>query len=233
MKRALPVFISIFIVVCGFASYNAVRPEIYFTDGETLSFVHTIQNGTKTYSDVKILSVETQDGRTTITAKEDRLNDQHKFTLSFRKRYWCDSVNWCVDALSHLSIPLVYSSNFTVDLDSDSLVYPFRMKAGDTLPPAFAKEIIHSGGDNERSMRYINRKVMREESITIAGETMKAFVIESRLIHHALTDYGQLGKIPYDKEYKHTEWFVPSKGVVKSRSESDEGVNTAELTAWK
>lgn len=203
-------------------TFFTVRPEPYFTRGNTLSYTITQENGATSYSDVLVKRIETWNGQTVIYAHDNRLNDQRKSTFSYSLHFYNDTTNWCVDALNHLNCPLVYSSTGVV-LQGDSLVYPYRMKMGDTLPPAAASELIRGVSVNERRVKFINRKVTATESVTIGGTAMQSFRIECKMISTSITDYGSLGKIPTETIYEFTEWFVPSKGVVKSVSKSGSG----------
>lgn len=226
MRRFLPLFVlPVFVLVLSF-SFAAVRPDGYFTKGNKLTFTITSENGAKSYAVVKISSVIPRDRTIEIDARDDRENDQHKSTFTYRLQFFSDSLNWCASALNHLSIPLVYSSNFIVGLRSDSLVYPYAMKTGDTLRHASASELING---NERFVTIHSRKVAATETVSVAGEALQAFRIEGSMTKGGVTDYGALGKIPNETKYTFTEWFVPSKGVVKSELKSATGVTSTVL----
>jgi hypothetical protein len=212
--------------ISSFTLIGALHPEMYLSKGNDLSFMITSENGAVSYSVITIETITRNNGLQKIYATNNAQNDQHKNTLSYRMTYYCDSVNWSVDALNHLNIPLVYSSNFIVSLRGDSLIYPFNMKVGDTLRQASGSELIYGSGNNERYVIINSRKVAANENIAVGGEILSAFRIESAMIKGSVTDYGALGKIPTKAEYKFREWFVPSKGVVKSELTSGTGTTT-------
>ena len=225
MQKAVILFL-ILLSVCT-ASFNTisyVRPEFYFTRGSEITYAVTSGDGATGYCVITIESLTERNGGTTIFAKNQVQNDQHRNTLRYRMTYYCDSVNWYVDPLNHLDIPLEYSS--IVSLRSDSLVYPYRMKAGDILPAASGSELIYGTANNERYVLVNNRKVVASESVAAGGEMMQAFRIESVLIKGSVADHGVLSKIPTETEYSFTEWFVPSKGVVKSEIKTNTGTTT-------
>lgn len=213
------------IVACitafGFSASFAVRPEMYFVKNQ-IPFKITSENGAVSFSDVQVKDVIADGNVTRIFALDKRKDDQGKSTFTYRLNFFSDSVNWCVDALNHLSIPEVYSSNFIVSLRSDSLIYPYAMKVGDTLRHASGSELMYAYS-NERYVLVQKRKVVASESITVAGETLQAFRIEGIIIKGSVTDYGDFGKIPSETTCDFIEWFVPSKGVVKSEVKSKTG----------
>jgi hypothetical protein len=230
MQRFIPFLLAaIALGAVSFASTVLVRPESYFEKGSKLNFSITSENGAKSYSVVKIKSVIDRGSITEIYAEDQREDDLHKSTLGYRLTYFSDSLSWCADAFNHLNIPLAYSSNFFLVLESDSLVYPYAMKVGDTLRPASASEKIGATDPNERYVRIINRKVVATEKVAFGGQNHDAFRIEAVLFKGSSTNYGALGKIPNETKYTFTEWFVPSKGVVKSELKSATGVTTAVL----
>jgi hypothetical protein len=208
------------LIFLGFSVAGIVQPDSYFHQGAKIEFRITADNGAKSYSEIQIKDVLVQNGRTIITAQDQRKDDQGKTTLVYRMRYIADSTNWCVSALNHLNSSMLYSSNNIPVLKSDSLVYPYAMKAGDTLLPAKASEVV---SNTTRSIEFLHRKVVGVESVTVGGESLSAFRITCTMNTHSLVDYGGLGAINTDLSYEYTEWFVPSKGIVKSERISQTG----------
>jgi hypothetical protein len=204
-----------------------------FTKGATLTYAITSENGTLSYSEVNVRSVDGKGNAYTIYAHDNRLDDQRRSTFSYRQHYYSDSLNWCVDALNHLNCPIVYSSNYITELESDSLVYPYAMKVGDTLRGAAASELMRGSVTNMRAIRFSSRKVTAAEPIGIGGEQLQAFRIECKVTSTTIADYGALGKIPTETAYDLTEWFVPSKGVVKKVIRSATGETTTVLQGTK
>lgn len=224
MRRFVPFVLSIIaLTTFSFSFAIVVRPEGYFTKGNKLTFSITSENGAKSYSVVKITDVIPRGTTTEIDARDDRQDDQRRNTLPYRLAFFSDSLSWAASALNHLNIPVVYSSNFIVSLRSDSLVYPYGMKVGDTLRPSSASELING---SERFVIINGRKVAASENVSFGGEVAQAFRIESNMRKGSITDYGALGKIPSETMYTLVEWFVPSKGIVKSELKSATGVTT-------
>lgn len=231
MRRFVPFFLFAgATLLLGFSFGIAVRPESYFTKGNKLNFSITSENGAKSYSVVKITDVIPRGTITEIDGRDDRQDDQRKNTLPYRMAYFSDSLHWSASALNHLNIPVVYSSNFIVSLRSDSLVYPYAMKVGDTLLPSSASELING---SERYVIINGRKVAALENVAFGGETVQAFRIESTMRKGSIADYGALGKIPSETKYEFVEWFVLSRGVVKSELKSTTGVTTMLLESVK
>ncbi len=216
------------ILLLGFSAQIVVRPEVYFAKRNVVQFQITSENGAVSYSKVDIETVLDYGSQVKITANDNRFNDQHNSTFSYRMNFSSDSLNWCVHAINHVNTPVVYSSNYILVLTGDSLVYPYAMKVGDTLLPAWAAETkMHTA--NMRKVQFTGRKVVATESIGISGEQLQAFRIECKLTSTSVADYGALGLIPTEVTYDFTEWFVPSKGVVKSTLKSKTGVTTTLL----
>lgn len=231
MKRLIPIFLFLIggIALC-FSLLVSDRPRAFFKEGNKITYTITAENGAKSYSVISIQSVTAKgSSSTSIFAKDQRQDDQRKSTFQYRLTYYSDSLHWAVDALNHLNIPMAYSSNYFVDLKSDSLVYPYNMKVGDTLLPASGSEILSGTLKNERHIQFLNRKVAAQENVMVNGESLQAFRIECRTISKSIADYGALGKIPTETIYTFTEWFVPSKGIVKSESKSNTGVTRWEM----
>lgn len=227
------VVISSAMVCLGFFALEYQRPEAYFTKGNVITFMITSENGAVSYSEVLVKSVDASGSTTSITAYDNRLNDQRNSTFQYRLNFYSDSLNWCVDAINHLNCRTAYSSNYFVDLTSDSLVYPYAMKIGDTLQPASASEIIRGSGQSERHVKFITRKVMASEAVGAGGETMQAWRIECKMITTNIADYGALGKIPTETTSDYIEWFVPSKGIVMSVIKTKTGETRSVLQGVK
>jgi hypothetical protein len=225
----------LFISLTGFSFtiLSVVRPEPFLKKSNKITYAITSENGSKSYSEITIQSVTENKGQTLILARDQRLNEEHNTTFSYRMSYYSDTVNWCADALNYLNAREIYSSNLMVELTSDSLVYPLNMKVGDTLPGASASEIMRGTYSNERHIRFQNRKVTVVENVACGGETVPAFRIECTMTYQTVSDYGALGKIPITSESTLTEWFVPAKGVVKSEIKSKTGVTTTLLEGTK
>lgn len=225
-KGALPFLALLTIFVLSFTGALSVRPEPYFTDSNKIKFTLTSENGSVSYSEVLIDKVEVNERTTNIYGKDMRLDDQHRNTFTYRANFCADSLHWYVEASNHLGCPLVYSSNYIVDLTSQLLGYPYSMSVGDTLQPAYAIEIVKGAAQYERQVRFINRKVMAAESVFIGNVSYQAFRIECKMVNISVADYGVLGKIPTQIENTFVEWFVPSKGVVKSERKSKTGTTS-------
>jgi hypothetical protein len=184
----------------------------------------TSENGSKSYSVVRIKDVYSYKGVLNIEGTDQREDDQHKTTLAYRLAFYHDSLNWSVDAINLLQCPVAYSSNFFFDLSSDSLVYPYNMKVGDTLPPASAMEVIRATTSNTRSIAIVNRKVVGTEIMDWPNSKPTAYKIESTQINVSIADYGALGKIPSETKSARTDWFVPSSGIVRTEVKTSTGV---------
>jgi len=230
MKRFLfvPAIVCACVITLSFNVVSLVRPDLYFTKGNEISFKLTSENGALSYSEYKIKEVTQKGNRTNIYGYDNRSDDQHKSTFSYRLNFHHDSINWSEDALNYLKCPVVYSSNFLPPvLITDSLVFPYAMKVSDTLPPASASETIkYSGTENVRTIEFVHRKVTGKDSIPYNSHKVLAYRVECRCTMTTITDYGPLGKIPTELKYDFTEWFTPSLGVIKTLSKTATGEST-------
>lgn len=220
--------LALVLIASAFVASTATRPELFFTKRNAISYKLTSENGAISYSTVEIKDVTTTGERTSIYAHDNRSDDQHKSTFSYRLHFQHDSYNWCEDALNYLNCNVVYSSNFLPPvLTTDSLVFPYGMKVGDTLAPASASEtIVYGATSTVRKIEFVQRKVTGTDSIPYNSRNVLAYRIECQCTLTTIADYGQLGKIPTELKYGFTEWFAPQFGVMKTRSKTTTGQST-------
>lgn len=229
MKRFpfLSALVCVSVLAISFTVASHVKPDLYFTKRNVISFKITAENGAISYSTIEINNVIAKTGQTDIYADDKRSDDQHKSTFTYRMKFHHDSLNWCEDALNHLKCDAVYSSNKWMIFKTDSLVFPYAIKVGDTLPPAFASETQrYENTENVRKIEFRGRKVAGMDSIPYNSRKVLAYRIECKTTLTTIADYGPLGKIPTELKYDFTQWFAPELGVIKTRSKTATGEST-------
>lgn len=225
-KATFPLLILLSVFVLSFTAAISVRPEIYFSK-TLIRFKLTSENGAASYSYVEINDIRLTGNTTHIYALDKRKDDQFKSTFTYRLNYWSDSLNWCEDALNYLNCDAVYSSNMRMEFACDSLIYPYSMKVGDTLPTAWATETqLYAETQNVRKIEFKNRKVIGMDSVKQGSVWFKGYSIQSDVTKTSIADYGPLGKIPTELKYTFTVLFAPAHGVIKTVSKTPTGEST-------
>ena len=212
-KQLLLLTIPCALVLSAFTVAAVVRPEVFFKKGNKITYqLSSNDTEEKFYCVFNVQSVTVKDGMSTIVVKDQRQYDTRKNQpYAYRLTFYCDSVNWCADALNAIDVDWKKSSNpDEMELISDSLVYPLRMSVGDSLPGASGREVTKwKSGTTERRVFYTKRYVAGKEDVTVGTETVSAFRIESQFRFQKVGDKVQeVTKI-------YTEWFEPSRGIVK------------------
>lgn len=219
-NRLLLLTVPILVCSMGFMLMNTVRPEVYFNKGNKIKFKLSSNDKEEVfYCNYTVKSVVEKNGVTTITVKDQRQYDTGKNQpWSYRLTYYCDAKQWCADALNPIDVDWKESSNPSeLELISDSLVYPFNMQVGDSLPGASGREITKwESGSSERRVTYSKRFVAGQDDISIGSETLKAFRIECDF------HYKKINIKTQEVTKTYIEWFVPSRGIVKRELKSRE-----------
>ncbi len=228
--------LSLFLVSAAFTGKEKVRPELYFHDGNTITFQITYISGATRKAVNTIESVSVVNGTTTITAISNLHDDKDKFVVAYKLRYFCDSLNWCVDPLNDMYITLDQpkTGDGKYESESDSLVYPFSMKIGDTLNTAWLKTSAFSEGmSTENKAFYYRRKVVAFETLTLLGTSIPAFKITYKISKSTTTSYGQLGGSTTTQDLNATEWFSHEYGVIKMEQDPKYGIGKMVVVAVK
>jgi hypothetical protein len=117
------------------------------------------------------------------------------------------------------------STEGTAKGESAFIEYPSNMKIGDKLKNAqFSMDMNRGGGQQHASMVISNRKVEGKEKITTKAGTWDCF----RISYKGKITLNAMGMVlPID--LTGTEWFAPSFGMVKTKS----NFGSSEITAIK
>src|ERR1044072_9025526 len=217
MKNKLsPVLcVVLFVLLTGFCFTTATRPEPFLKAGNKVVYRIQFATGEKRTSVIEIISVHMKDGAAEVEAHENSYNEKGDPYSQYILKFYYDSLNWYADMLNFMYIH-PDKLNGSLDVKSDSVVYPFRMKIGDTLRSAQGTEITKNGSEQSYSQRIMyDRVVTAYDTIETGAGLIAAFRIESKIKMHKST-----GK---DVLFDCTEWFTPSIGVVKREYNSDLG----------
>lgn len=219
-------FTGIFILSLLTFGFTALKPD-FFTQGNIISYSNEIAAGVKRTNAITITAVNSAGGRTTSLALCRVQDDRGKNIFTYKYKYALDSNFWYSDIMNEMLIAETPPVDVNVEVITEMMAYPLEMSIGDTLQPARgSRRTMGKSTLSEGKYLVLNRKVVRKESVTVAGGTFSAFVIESRAINETIDDYGPLGKFNNKTESTVTEWFVPSQGVVKRITESANGKQT-------
>lgn len=224
---------SLFVVLLfslAFTSRSVEVSEFGCRDGVVLTYVQTFDNGRADTTTVEFKSHQF-DKRNKVTRFDAVLTGKWGGTLTYyhKYRYYLCDRYWAVDAENFTPMGCDVS-RYTED--SDSLVYPFSMKIGDTLSNAYG--IKYSTGDeySADSMRlfYSKRVVVGIDTLKLKDRMLPVFVVQYEL--HSWHRYRDSGKL---KTFEETRtcycWFNSEFGVVKAYEPSKYGNYKSELNS--
>lgn len=203
-------------VSAAFSWFVVAKADIYLKAGNIIRFTKFYDSGAKQAAVTEIESVTATNGVSAVNAKCKMYDDVGKFVIAYKYKFYVDSLHWCADALNWMYVSDKEGENLTWVYESDSLVYPFNMKAGDTLMPATARKASSANGmsTDETQFTY-NRKVIKLDTVqTIAGP-MAAFRITSKVSVKNRSSYGPMGTVNDDYVLNVTQWFNADYGIVQ------------------
>lgn len=233
MRRSYTV-VLLFGVILIASGFVIIRPESFFTKGNTINYVWTYASGSKRTHTTEIESISVSKGTSAILARSTMFDESGKTLLSYRYRFYCDSVNWCIDPLNYMAIPYSLTSGESEELDSDSLVFPFSMKVGDTLMPARGRKRYGGQGMASEEIQFtFERTVAGIDTLKLAVGKTPTFRIESHVAVTSIADYGQFGKTVDVDTMMMSEWFTPKYGVVSTARKGKYGTIRTEMQTAK
>lgn len=218
-----------------FAGGESKLPDLLFHKGATFTY-----EGQSTFPDVK-------DARYTCVLRIDEVtvNGVHRSCVAAIGypsrdgaldkaticRFACDSLNLYVSAANFARRSIF--DRETND-SGDSLMYPFSMKVGDTLPDAWYKSNTAEPTVTYASdVRYTNRRVESLDTLKLNIGTITAFRISMTEVAVNTSTSQYTGNQSGTLTRTITEWFSPQYGLVKTQSERDNGLDVLELFSYK
>jgi hypothetical protein len=203
------------------------RPDLYFKEGTRLvySFYDHRDKQPERYRHVLLMKSVTgkapdQLVNAVMTMSDAKTPNATVWSKSFASdslHFYAYATNWCD----------VIVNSATVDqgvYTGDSLVYPLRMKIGDTLPGAFAtsKKVMKNGSYTLRTLNFYDRKVEDADTLDLTFGKVIAY----RVVAKVKWVYTTNGKDPGKEVYTLTEWFSPEFGLVKKKYDFGNGSYT-------
>lgn len=221
-----------------FAGGETKLADVLFHEGATFTY-----EGQSTFPDVK-------DTRYTCVVRIDEVTvtDEHhscvaaigypvrdgaldKATIC---RFACDSLNFYVHATNFARRSIFDREQAKVNDSGDSLIYPFSMKVGDTLPGAWYKSnTVEPTVTYSNDVRYTNRRVQSLDTLKLNIGTITAFRISMTEVVANKSTSPYTGNQSGTLTHTITEWFSPQYGLVKTQSERDNGLDVLELVSYK
>lgn len=227
MRAFLPIFIAFLFL--SFIDGKGKRPDAHYKLGSVVTYVHVAPDKSVRKTISNVTSVTVTGDRTRFTFKYVYLNEVNDTGRIGYDYYFMDKKNFWYQ-LKH---PYFWGiTDGTVEtMEGDSLVFPFDMKIGDSLPTAYNKNAwtnkYSSGTDNHF---YFNRKVTAVDTIPTPMGKIPAFRVEFKDSHYYKYNYPQM---KLDSEYTEivigSEWFSPEYGIVKWQTEGKNGASKTVL----
>lgn len=225
MKRILPLVVVLIVclIAWSFIAVSNVRPDAHYKQGAVVSYVIVAPDKSIRKSNSTITSVTVTGDQTRFTFKTIYLNEindtgsvSYAYCFMNKKNFW-----------QQLKGAYYGSMIFEVSetMQGDSLVYPFDMKIGDTLPTGYRKNtFINPWSSGVSNSFYFNRRVTAIDTIPTPLGKIPCFRVESKESHYSKYDYPKMkDHEEYTEIILHTTWFSPEYGIVKEEWVKREG----------
>jgi hypothetical protein len=227
--RVLLYFMSF--LLCSAISF-VVHPESHYKKDKVLRYTSINPFGGITKMDYTVLSEKVNGEVTTITARSTE-SEGGKVIHSYIRRYYYDKDHWA-EEVTLLSIGNMGMQDPTVTEFSDSLVYPYSMKVGDTLATARSyKKVAWKDEFVELSHFYYNRKVMERDTLHLPIGNIPVFRIEYKISSIDNRKHESVGAVNEKSLYYCSAWFSPEYGVVQIESTGEYGITRITLESIK
>lgn len=203
------------------------RPDIYFKEGTKLVYSFYDHRDRTPEKFTHILLMKTVSGKSPdlqVNALMTGGGEKNANSSVWSKSFACDSLNFYAFATNWCDVVV---NSATVDQGvyaGDSLVYPLRMKIGDTLRGAYAtsRKLMKNGAYTLRTLNFYDRKVEDADTLDLAFGKVIAY----RVVGKVRYVYTSNGNDPEKYIYTLTEWFSPEFGLVKKKYDFGKGSYT-------
>ena len=230
MKRAALILIPV--LLCSAISFVA-HPEVKYKKGAIVQFTSISPAGVIIKSREEVVSEIKNGAVAIINCKVTQVVDGKTSEPTWTKYYY-DANHWASDVSIGMRPSQQAMEGAAIAEFSDSLVYPYNMKIGDTLPTAHAYKKMSLKGDYwELDNFYYNRKVMEKDTVVTPLGNIVAFRIEHKMSSRMNRKSKLMGdKSEVDLHYG-SVWFSLEYGIVQTEMTNKFGVTKATLESIK
>jgi len=220
-----------------FGSGDLIRPEPLFRTGTEYRFSGEVDGKKdrkqKFISAFKVNDVIRNGQNWFCNTTMSYLFDQSTEPESYLFQFACDTVNFYVISANFCYRKISDVEKGNDGTTGDSVVYPLRMKIGDTLPDAWCRSVDHfPEGSSVTNMRFTDRVVVAIDTLKLSFALTPAYRITSKRSSGITGTSKYSGHFDNKLEVQLTEWFTPALGVVKVEETGETSVSRGVLESY-
>lgn len=224
------------VIIAGLLSLAAgiiAHPEAKYKKGVVFQYTYISPAGLILKTREEVVSEIKSGNVTTLNVKLTTVDGGKESEPSWTKIYY-DNNHWATDVSIGMRPNQVGLEGASIADFSDSLVYPYAMKIGDTLPTAHAYRKMSNKGDFwEQDNFYYNRKVIERDTIITALGKIPTLRIEYRMSGHHNRKSTVLGDKKETDMHYGSVWFSPEYGIVQTEMTNKFGITKTTLESIK
>jgi len=210
-----------------------VHPETKYKKGAVIQFTYISTGGLLLKAREEVVSEIKNGDVTTLNIKVTTIDGGKVSDPSWTKKYY-DHNHWAQDVAIGMRPDQQAMEGASVAEFSDSLVYPYSMKIGDTLRTAHGYEKLSLKGDFwEMDRFYYNRKVMERDTIQTPLGKIPTLRIEYKCSSHTKRKHKYMGDADETEIHYGSVWFSNEYGVVQTEVTDRFGVTKSTLESIK
>jgi hypothetical protein len=231
-----------FFYTCGFlfailvsigARIIVAHPELKYKKGAVIQFTYISTGGLLLKSREEVVSEVKNGDVTTLNIKVTTVDGGKVSEPYWTKKYY-DNFHWAQDVAVGMRPSQQAMEGAAISEFSDSLVYPYSMKIGDTLRTAHSYEKMSLKGDFwEYDSFYFNRKVMEHDTIQTPMGKIPTLRIEYKQFSHTKRKHKYTGDLDETEMHYCSVWFSNEYGVVQTEVTDRFGVTKSTLESIK
>ena len=232
-----PLIAGIAVTTLFAGSVQVERPELLFTEGTIYVYKgESAIKGERNFKYTEYVKIDgiTQSGIHVLSTGSMIFETEYvgKTEDPYIVQFACDTTNYYIHAVNFAMLTKGGAKRGD-KAEGDSLIYPLRMKVGDTLPDAYSKSIRnYPSGTATTLITYKQRKVEAIDTLTLTCGTMAAYRITMKKTVIGKSSSSYTGKNESKDEETWTEWFTPQLGIVKAMSQSKSDNTTVVLESY-
>lgn len=225
------------VIIAGLLSLGAgiivVHPDAKYKKGVVFQSTYISPAGLILKTREEVVSEIKNGTVTTLNIKLTQVDGSRVSEASWTKIYY-DNNHWATDVSIGMRPDQVGLEGASIAEFSDSLVYPYTMKIGDTLSTAHAyKKMSLKGNFWEQDNFYYNRKVMERDTIVTPLGRIPTIRIEYKMYGHHYRKSAVLGDKKESDLHYGSVWFSTEYGIVQTEMTNKFGVTKTTLESVK
>ncbi len=220
------------VVLCSSIIFVA-HPETKYKKGAVIQFTYISPAGIILKTRDEVISEIKNGDVTTLNIKVTQVDGGKVSEASWTKIYY-DNNHWATDVSIGMRPDQQALSGASIAEFSDSLVFPYNMKVGDTLHTAHAYKKMSLKGDFwELDNFYYNRKVMERDTIISPVGKIPTLRIDYKISSHMKRKHKMMGDKEETDLHYCSVWFSSEYGVVQTEVTNIFGVTKTTLESIK